>query len=94
MRTFCGILLCVCGVAVAACRIEGHSSEAEVTLVHFDWVRTVDGWERPTQWTITRVERPAVHPAVVAAGQVFVSLFALVAAAETVDRRSLRRTPA
>ena len=94
MRAIVGILLLVGVIALAACRMEGHSSAPEMTLVHIEWVRTVDGWERPTRWTIARVEPPAVHPAVVAAGQVLVSMFALVAAAGPVDRKSFVQTPA
>ena len=94
MRAILGILLLVCGVALTAYRIEGQASEAEVAVVHFEWVRTVDGWERPTRWTLSRVEPPAVHPIVVAAGQVLVSMLALVAATGPAVRKPPAQTPA
>jgi hypothetical protein len=94
MRAILGILLFVGGVAIAAYRIDVQSSEPEVTLVHFEWVRTVDGWERPERWTISRVDPPAVHPVVIAAGQVLVSMFALVASTGPAIRKSLAQTPA
>jgi hypothetical protein len=94
MRAILGILLFVGGVAIAAYRVDVHSSKPEVTPVHFAWVRTVDGWERPERWTISRVEPPAVHPVVIAAGQMLVSMFALVASTGPAVRKPLAQTPA
>jgi hypothetical protein len=94
MRAILGILLFVGGVAWAAYRIDDAPSHVEVTLVHFEWVRTIDGWERPERWMISRVEPPAVHPTVIAAGQVLVSMFALVASTGPAVRKPLVQTPA
>jgi hypothetical protein len=43
------------------------------------WVRTVDGWERPSAWLATAPNVPRLHPVVVAAGQGLASVLALVA---------------
>lgn len=94
MRAILGILLFLGGVAWAAYRIDDEPSQREVALVHFEWVRTIDGWERPERWTISRVEPPAVHPTVIAAGQVLVSMFALVASTGPAVRKPLAQTPA
>jgi hypothetical protein len=59
------------------------------TLSPSDWVRTVDGWERPHSWNHSLAPPPAVHPLVVAAGQALVSLFALAVATSGGDRRQL-----
>ena len=42
------------------------------------WVRTVDGWERPSSWRITSPEPMALHPLVVASFELFTGLLALV----------------
>ena len=43
-----------------------------------DWVRTVDGWERPT-WRDDTLFEPGLHPAIPALGTLLVSIFCLVA---------------
>ena len=45
------------------------------------WVRTVDGWERPEMWHAPDLYVPRLHPLVVAAGQGLVSVLGLVACA-------------
>ena len=80
MRTILGILLLLIGFGLVACRIEGQTSSPPLTLTEVDWVRTVDGWERPQQWTPSLAGPPAIHPMLLAAAQVLVSVFALVAA--------------
>ena len=47
--------------------------------ISFDWVRTANGWEQPVHWYHQSYHRPALHPFVVAGGQLLGSLLALAA---------------
>jgi hypothetical protein len=44
-----------------------------------DWVRTVDGWERPARWRLSTPKPTLLHPAVVASLELLTALLALVA---------------
>ena len=91
MRSILAILLLILSAGLLSCRIEGRSLEKTLPVQPAAWVRTVDGWERMDRWSPASKEPPALHPLVVAAGQLLVSLFAL-AAAEPADlsRRNSR----
>jgi hypothetical protein len=88
MRSILGILLLLIGIGLLSCRIEGRSADVTRPMHHPDWVRTVDGWEQPRNWTTSFARPPAVHPLVVAAGQTLLSLFALVTAARLPIRQT------
>ena len=51
-----------------------------------NWVRTVDGWE-PDSYLFSQPidESPSLHPAIVAAGQLLASAFALLAFSPSSD---------
>ena len=87
MRSILGIVLLLLGVGLLSCRIEGRSADATMPPPQSDWVRTVDGWERPHHWSPSIAEPPALHPLVVAAGQTLFSLLALAAVGGPIDRR-------
>jgi hypothetical protein len=86
MRSILSIAILLLLAGLLSCRIEGRSAEKANLTHHSNWVRTVDGWERPKNWSPSLAEPPALHPLVVAAGQTLFSLFALVAAAKWPDR--------
>lgn len=75
MRLIVGITFVLVGVATLSCQVEGTAnSNRPPTSV---WVRTVDGWERPSLWYTTPSPPPQLHPLVVAAGQGLASILAL-----------------
>jgi hypothetical protein len=80
MRSILGIVLLLLGIGLASCRIENGSAEVSKPPRAADWVRTSDGWERPGNWAPSLAPPPAVHPLVIAAGQLLVSMLALAAA--------------
>jgi hypothetical protein len=74
-----------------ACRVESSGdhfvdgdkapfdqAQGRQAVVEVQWVRTVDGWERAGSWFVEPVGRPALHPLLVAAGQLMVSVMGLV----------------
>jgi len=69
-----------------SCRIEGSRNDVPPPPTGIDWVRTLDGWERPNDWQPSLAGPPAVHPLVVATGQLLLSVFALVAAGDPAIR--------
>jgi hypothetical protein len=78
MRMILGISLLLLGIGTLSCR--GTREEVEVaTRPAMNWVRTIDGWERPGLWAVSRVTPPRLHPLVVAAGQGLASALVLVA---------------
>ncbi len=83
MRLIVGIALLLLGVGTWSCRVEGLSAEPPRPAAAVDWVRTVDGWERPTAWQPSEVPPPRLHPLVVAFGQGLLSILALAAYAST-----------
>ena len=87
MRSILGILLLLLGIGLASCRIESGSAELPQPPHTADWVRTSDGWERAGNWAPSLAPPPAVHPLVIAAGQLFVSMLALAAAQPASDSR-------
>lgn len=80
LRAIFGISCLLLGAALLLCQGEGSDQLAADALPQaaIHWVRTVDGWERPDSWNLVTAERPALHPVVVAAGQVLLSAFGLV----------------
>lgn len=75
MRLIVGITFVLVGVATLSCQVEGTAdSNRRATNA---WVRTVDGWERPSLWSTTPAPPPQLHPLVLAAGQGLASLLAL-----------------
>jgi hypothetical protein len=80
MRSMLAIVLLLLGAGLLSCQIEGRPLEKAVSTQHAAWVRTIDGWERMDRWSPAINKSPALHPLVVAAGQLLVSLFALAAA--------------
>lgn len=81
MRSILGIVLLLAGAGLVTCRIEGRDAQVISSDLSDNWVRTADGWERSSNWTPSLAEPPAVHPLVIAAGQLLVSMLALAAAA-------------
>jgi hypothetical protein len=70
--------------AVAEGTVRGVTAKETASAGAGVWRRTVDGWERTTDWRLRRgVPRPAVmplpHPTVVAALEILISLWALLA---------------
>ena len=80
MRSILGIAMLLLFAGLLSCQIEGRSADVHPPAASVDWVRTIDGWERPRVWQLSPAVPPAVHPLVVASGQLLLSLFALVAA--------------
>lgn len=80
LRAILGISCLLLGAALLLCREEGVDLVSSVAMPQaaVSWVRTVDGWERPDRWCLATAGRPALHPVVVAAGQVLLSAFGLV----------------
>jgi hypothetical protein len=91
MRSILGILLLLMGAGLVSCRIEGSSADVLPPSATSDWVRTADGWERSHNWSPSLAEPPAVHPLVIAAGQLFVSLLALATALDRPEPPRLDR---
>ncbi len=56
------------------------------------WVRAVEGWERPEAWAVAPPSQPALHPLVLAAGQLLASLLGLMLAAEGTDQRACAKS--
>jgi hypothetical protein len=80
MRSILLIVLLVAGAGLVSCRIYGRAARTAATEAADNWVRTTDGWERVSNWTPSLAAPPAVHPVVIAAGQLLFSLLALAVA--------------
>jgi hypothetical protein len=78
MRLILGITLLLLGIGSLSCQIDRPVGGAPLVQAK-RWVRTIEGWERSDLWGAPDPFVPQLHPLVVAAGQGFVSLFALVA---------------
>jgi hypothetical protein len=79
MRLIIGISLLLVGVGSLSCRMESTPESARPISSTPAWVRTVDGWERPSTWLATTPNVPLLHPVIVAAGQGLASILALAA---------------
>ncbi len=90
MKSFSATLIVLGILFYVACNIEGDlpSMSAETlrsTHARDAWRRTVQGWENTTEWEQVPIIAPewahlgAIHPALVAALQVLISLGALLA---------------
>jgi len=80
MRSILGIAMLLLLAGLLSCRIEGRSADVLPPAAIFDWVRTIDGWEKPDNWHPSLARPPSVHPLVIGTGQFLLSVFALVAA--------------
>jgi hypothetical protein len=80
MRWILGIVLLLLAAGSMSCQLKVLSAELVEPARNAAWVRTVDGWERPHNWSPSHAGPPTLHPLVLAAGQVLLSAFALVAA--------------
>jgi hypothetical protein len=80
MRSILAITFLLLGMGLVSCNIEGRSADLAHATQSADWVRTVDGWEHPGNWSPSFHSPPAIHPLVIAAGQTLVSLLALAIA--------------
>jgi hypothetical protein len=88
MRWIAGIIVSLLAVGLLCCQLEGLSANWSASADPLAWVRTVDGWERSLNWSPSLAGPPAIHPAVLAAGQVLFSVFALAAFAGSMDREA------
>ncbi len=79
VRLILGITLLLLGVGTLSCRVEGTARNNSDTTAAWQWVRTVDGWERPEMWYDAPQYVPRLNPLVVALGQGLVSVLGLVA---------------
>jgi hypothetical protein len=92
MRSILSIAILLLLAGLLSCRIEGRRADTSPpAAASVDWVRTIDGWERANDWHPSFVGPPAVHPLLVATGQVLLSAFALVAAGGPADRQAFGR---
>jgi hypothetical protein len=72
-------MLLLVGLGILSCQVRDSVGDGPAVLPATQWVRTVDGWERPALWNAPGPHSPRLHPLVVAAGQGLVSVMALVA---------------
>jgi hypothetical protein len=80
VRLILAVVLLLLGIGCWCCRIDGHGARPlSRATSDTPWVRTVDGWERPGSWHIPTAPPPVLHPLVLGAGQLLLSLFALTA---------------
>ena len=79
MRLVVGITLLLLGLGMLSCRVQGSASANSPSRPPLVWIRTADGWEHSGSWNMATVSLPTLHPLVVAAGQGFASVLALVA---------------
>jgi hypothetical protein len=109
VRFILGITLLLIGVGLWSCQIDGWAGESSsASVAEPPWVRTADGWERAT-WlatpptssgttnstahTAANTRSPQLHPIIVAAAQLLISLLALcTSAADRPTRRIGRAT--
>jgi hypothetical protein len=78
VRLILGITLFLLGIGLWSCQIDGLAGGSPSPTIEAPWVRTVDGWERAGSWHAeSAMPRPRLHPLVVAAGQLLLSLLAL-----------------
>jgi len=78
MRHVFGISVLVIAIGVVSCVVESSASDNPAPPPALTWIRTADGWERYGTWDLPLPTRPTLHPAIVAAGQLIVSTWALV----------------
>jgi len=67
------------GVGLWLCQVDGRADVSAAAASDAPWVRTVDGWERAS-WLASSSPPPArlqLHPLVIAAAQLLISLLAL-----------------
>jgi hypothetical protein len=81
LRLILGITLLLLGLGSLSCQVQDSVGHGPVVAPTGQWVRTVDGWERPELWNAPALYVPRLHPLVVAAGQGLVSVMGLVACA-------------
>jgi hypothetical protein len=79
VRLILGITLLLLGVGTLSCRIERTARSSPDITAAWQWVRTVDGWERPEMWCDAPHYVPRLHPLVVALEEGLLSVLGLVA---------------
>jgi hypothetical protein len=63
-----------------ACQVKMTDQAQSSTPQANTWVRTINGWQRPSDWSIQGTQyHPRLHPLVVALVQGLLSLLALLA---------------
>jgi hypothetical protein len=77
VRLILGLALMLVGIGHWFCYPDVLSAPTPTVAGEVPWVRTVDGWERTGSWLASPSQPPRLHPLVVAAGQLLLSLFAL-----------------
>jgi hypothetical protein len=86
VRLILGISLVLVGIGLWSCQIDGLAEPVRPVVARdAPWVRTVHGWERAT-WlrpaiangeSARQPARTPLHPLILGAGQLFISLLAL-----------------
>ena len=90
MRLIVTILILLVLAGWLASRVEFSPPSAQGAVESGTWVRTVDGWERRSDWATSRpLYDPALHPLVIAALELLVSLAALIAVTDNAKQRHL-----
>ncbi|HEX5470757.1 MAG TPA: hypothetical protein VFW73_02670 [Lacipirellulaceae bacterium] len=79
VRLILGITLMLLGVGTLSCHIEGSPRSLPAVKSTEEWVRTVEGWERPAMWYEAPRYIPRIHPLVVAMEQGLISAMCLIA---------------
>jgi hypothetical protein len=79
VRLILGITLLLLGVGLWSCQIDGRADVSAAVAGEVPWVRTIDGWERATWLATSSPPSPPLqlHPLVIAAAQLLISLLAL-----------------
>ncbi len=83
MRSVFAIALVLVGIGILSCRMEQFAVPAPHSVDAAPWVRTIDGWERGSNWQPSVAASPRLHPVLVAAGEALVSILALAATTAT-----------
>lgn len=78
MRHVFGISVLVIAIGAVSCVVSSSASDNPASPPALTWIRTADGWERYGTWDLPVPTRPMLHPAIVAAGQLIVSTWALL----------------
>jgi len=74
------LLLILVSSAWIACELDVQAPAVEGSPPETSWRRTARGWEKSQSWAPPiKPYEPAIHPAIVAAAQLFVGLFFLAA---------------
>jgi hypothetical protein len=76
LRWIIAITILLVALGAEACRVDVPSPGPDPAE---QWVRTADGWQKPATWrSPAPVYYPSLHPLVVALGETFLSIGALL----------------